>query len=152
MEMETQVDVKCTDRVMNSEAQIKTDLVPHFKSFSDLEHSKLASDRAIFTFVNALLIKIFGNSKGELVINKNIESEANQLAILEEWHFIERNFVVPKRVKNLKKVVRQTLKYIIEDLNQSYGFEIQIDFKPQSSVFRNEDGLVSLNQTKFQLY
>ena len=143
-------DVKCVD--VNTEHQIKADLIPHFKSFSDLEQSKLASDRAIFTFVNALLIKIFGHSKGELVINKNIESEANQLAILEEWHFIERNFVVPKRVKNLKKVVRQTLKYIIEDLNQSYGFEIQIDFKPQSSVFRNEDGLVSVNQTKFQLY
>ena len=115
-----------------------------FVNFADLINSKSLQDQAIHGFITSLLKTIFGKSIGEIIIDKECETEQNQKIIQESWEFIELNFNVPKRVKNTQKLVRQTFKYVVDTLNQRYSFQKPLEFIPKDDRKRIDGKVVNV--------
>lgn len=106
-------------------------------NFVDLANTGNPIDLAIFVFVDSLLKKIFGKSNGEIIIDKQFENDINHQIIKDNWEFIELIFNVPKTTRNHQKSVRQTIKSIIEQLNQRYSFQKPLQFNSKKISTRN---------------
>jgi hypothetical protein len=105
-------------------------------SFHDLEKSNNFDDYLIYIFLTKLIDTLFGKSDN-IIIDSNSENEKNQQLINDQWKLIEFYFKVPKRVKSTQKYVRQTLKYIVEYLNNKYQFKQPIQWKQTTTSVRD---------------
>ena len=104
-------------------------------SFCDLEKSNNFDDYLIYIFFTKLISELFGKSDN-IVIDSNSENEKNQQLITNQWKLIEFYFKVPKRVQSTQKYIRQTLKYIVDYLNNKYQFKQPIQWKHVNKTVR----------------
>lgn len=98
-------------------------------SFSDLQKSTELIDKIRFQFLIAFLNEIF-DRQNDIIIDEACETPKNQQLIKDHWKILEAYFKVPSRVKSTQKCVRQTLKNIVDFLNQQYQFKKPITFIP----------------------
>ena len=64
---------------------------------------------------------------------------------------IEFYFKVPKRVQSTQKCVRQTLKHIVDFLNNKYQFKQSIKFDPKRETIRIGEETFAKTYTIFNL-
>jgi hypothetical protein len=108
-----------------------------FKDFNDLINSTSLQDIAIHGFVTSLLQRICGQSNGLITIDSQYETPLNHHLIKDNWKFIQSIFNLPNRIKNNQKLIKQTIKYLIHDLNQKYSFQKPIQFDSKKISTRN---------------
>lgn len=94
-----------------------------YLNFNDLANSQYLQDQLIHIFVTTLLKHVCGHSEGNIIINKDNETDSNHQFIKDNWNFIACNFNMPTRIFSTQKLVRQTIKYLIIALNQKYNFQ-----------------------------
>ena len=119
-------------------------------SFHDLQKSTQFEDKTIYDFFIRLLDALFGKHD-QIVINSDCESEKNQQLIKDQWKMIEFYFKVPKRVKSTQKCVRQTLKHIVDFINNKYQFKQPLQFNLKRETIRNGDETFAKTYTIFNL-
>lgn len=105
-------------------------------SFHDLAKSDNFDDSLIYGFLTKLIYELFGKSDN-IVIDSNSENEKNQQLLNDQWKLIEFYFKVPKRVQSTQKYVRQTMKYIVEHLNNKYQFKRPIQWQHTIKTVRD---------------
>jgi hypothetical protein len=121
-----------------------------FKDFSDLINSESLEDVVIHSFMISLLKRICGKSSGEITIDSLTETEENHKLIRNNWKFIQSIFNIPNRIKNNQKLVKQTLKYIMDDLNQRYSFSKPIELN--SKKISTRTGKICSSYVQTTLY
>ncbi len=124
-----------------------------FLNFSDLinQKPKLLQDEVVCFFLTSLMEQIFGKYHGDIIINNECESAINHQLIVDNWEFIELHFNVPKRVQSTQKIVRQTFKYIVDSLNNQYGFQNPIQFLPKDDRRRVNGKVINVAYTILKL-
>jgi hypothetical protein len=120
------------------------------ESFYDLAKSTQFEDKTIHDFFIRLLDALF-DQHDHLIIDSNCESEKNKQLIKDQWKLISLYFQVPKRVCSTKKCVRQTLKHIIDNLNERYQFKQPIQFNLKKDSVRVGDTVLGSSHTDFSL-
>ena len=119
-------------------------------SFHDLEKSNKFEDRVIYDYLIKLLDALF-SKHSEIMIDLDVESEKNQELIRDQAKFIGVYFEVPKRVFSTQKCVRQTLKHIVDYLNNKYQFKRQIQFQPIRKTVRAGEKTFAASYSVFSL-
>lgn len=104
-------------------------------SFFDLENSTDFSEKMIFLFVTKLVNELFDKSDN-IIIEQECETEKNHQYINSQWKTLELYFKIPKRILGTQKFVRQTMKYILEYLNEKYQFKRLIRWEPVTKTVR----------------
>ena len=124
-----------------------------FFNFSDWVNytPKSLQDEMVCLFLTSLMQKIFGKYTGDIIINNEFENSTNQQLIKDNWEFLELHFNVPKRVINTQKIVRQTFKYIVDSLNNQYGFKNPIQFLPKDDRKRVNGKVINVAYTILKL-
>ena len=119
-------------------------------SFYDLQKSDQFEDQLIYEFLIKLLDWLFGKHD-QIIIDIECESEKNQQLIRDQFSLIEWYFKVPKRVKSTQKNVRQTLKHIIDYLNNRYEFKNPIKMYSEKKSYREGSRVSSIGYTVLKL-
>lgn len=119
-------------------------------SFSDLQKSNALEDQMIYDYLIKLLDALF-SKHDEIIIDLDCESEKNQDLIKDQAKFIVVYFEVPKRVFSTQKCVRQTLKHIVDYLNNKYQFKRAIQFKPIRKTVRAGEKTFAASYSLFSL-
>lgn len=120
------------------------------ESFYDLAKSAQFEDKMIHDCFIRLLDALF-DKHDQLIIDSNCESEKNQQLILDQWKLISLHFQVSKRVCSTKKCVRQTIKHIVDFLNNKYQFKQPIQFNFKKDSVRVGDKILGSCHTDFSL-
>jgi hypothetical protein len=109
-------------------------------AFSCLEQSINISEKIISATVMDLLNNVtFKQSDLEFVASKNIETTENQQYILNNWETLSALFHLPERLKKNQKFVSQTIKFIINFVNEKYQFAKKIEMKnTQKSIYSKD--------------
>lgn len=115
-------------------------------SFSDLEKSTDFNDNMIFIYLTKLITQIFGKLN-DIVIDQLCETDQNQKLIIDQWKLIDFYFKVPKRVLNTQKIVRQTIKYIVDYLNETYQFKQPVKWDVINKAVREGKNVISQSYT-----
>ncbi len=119
-------------------------------SFHDLEKSSIFEDKMIYYYFVKLLDELFDKHDG-IIIDNNCETEKNQELIKNQAKIVGGYFMVPKRVLETQKCVRQTLKYIVEYLNSKYQFKHPLKMFYEKKSYREGKKVTSIGYTVFQL-
>lgn len=119
-------------------------------SFFDLEKSSDFCDNMIFLFVTKLVNELFGKSDN-IIIDQESETEKNHQYINSQWKAMELYFKIPKRILSKQKIVRQTMKYIVENLNEKYQFNQPLKWQPVTKTFREGSKTFGKSYTIFSL-
>lgn len=119
-------------------------------SFYDLQKSTTFQDQTICDFFLRLLDSLFGKHD-DIIIDLECETDINQQLIKNQWKPISLYFKVPKRVSNTKKCVRQTVKHIVDFLNNKYQFKRPIQFNTKRDTIREGLNVFAKNYTTFNL-
>ena len=119
----------CRTNVLTLKLETKKRLQVNYimDCFSDLEKSSKLDDKMIYCFITHLLDQLYGQHK-QVIIPSGEESEDNQQLIRDQWIIISYYFKLPRRIKATQKMVRQTLKNIVDYLNRHYQFKHPITF------------------------
>ena len=126
-------------------------LHPAFKDFDDLINSTSLQDQAIHGFVTSLLQRLFKQSSGQITMDSQCETKQNHQLITDNWEFIQLILHVPNRIQNNQKLVKQTLKYIFDYLNQKYSFQKQIKLNSKKICIRNGSASTSYISTTIDI-
>jgi hypothetical protein len=121
-----------------------------FESFSDLQKSTQFEDQLIHDFFVKLVDSLF-DKHDNIIINSECETEKNQQLIKDQCKFISLNFHVPKRVFSTQKCVRQTLKHMVEFLNNHYQFKKPMQFQPIRKTVRVGENTFATSYSVFSL-
>ena len=89
-------------------------------SFHDLNQSLIFEDSIRHDIFIRLLDALFGKHD-QIIINLECENDVNQQLIKDQFKTLHTFFLIPKRVAYTQKSVRQTLKHIIDFLNNHLG-------------------------------
>ena len=119
-------------------------------SFHDLEKSKEFEDKVISDYFIKLLDALFGKHS-DIIIDSDCESELNQELIKDQAKILIIYFQIPKRVFSTQKCVRQTLKHIVDYLNNKYKFKEPIQFDLKKTYSRIENKVVGNCHTIFSI-
>ena len=121
-----------------------------FVSFKDLSDSKNMEDQVIFDYLKRLLANLFGRHD-DIIIDFHCETDVNHQLIRDQWKSISLYFKVPNRVKSTQKCVKQTLKHIVDYLNNHYQFTSPIKMSSEKKSYRAGDLQSSINYTILNL-
>jgi hypothetical protein len=107
-------------------------------SFFDLEKFPQFQIKASYDLFINLLDQIFGKDSylKMIRIDKEVETEKNHQIILENWESIKLYYKTQIHIKKTKKLVRQTLKYIVKYLNETHHFEHPIKWNQKMNSYR----------------
>jgi hypothetical protein len=119
-------------------------------SIHDLEKSTQFKDQAIVNFFFRMLDALFGKHD-QIILDNESETPENQKLIQDNWKLVSAFFHVPKRVLNLQKCVRQTLKHIVDHLNSQYQFQQPIQFITKKKTVWEKNVSTSLCYTELNL-
>ena len=119
-------------------------------SFHDLQTSDKFEDKIIYDFFIRLLDQLFGKHD-HISIDSECETEINQQLIKNQSKVISFYFKVPKRVFFTQKLVRQTLKHMIDFLNSEYKFQQSVQFYLKKVSTRIGDTVIGTCHTVFSL-
>ena len=107
-------------------------------SFADLSKSKNFDERSAHDFLIKLLDTLF-DKHDSIIIDKECETKKNEELIKSQLPILEYYFGIPRKVRSNKRCVRQTLKRIVDSLNEKYQFKNPIKFVPhKKSLWRND--------------
>ena len=110
-------------------------------SFHDLQKSEQFEDQTTHDYFVKLLDALFGKHD-DIIIDSECETEKNQQLIKNQ---------VPKRVFSTQKCVRQTLKHIVQFLNNKYQFKQPIQFNPIRKTVRVGENTFAASYSVFSL-
>ena len=119
-------------------------------NFHDLEKSSVLEDQMIHYFFVKLLDMLFGKHD-DIMINLECETEKNQQLITDQGKILGIYFGVSKRVISTQKCVRQTLKHMVDHLNNKYQFKQPIQFITRRETIREGSKVFAKNYTTFDL-
>jgi hypothetical protein len=120
------------------------------ESVHDLQKSSQIEDKIAYEFLIMLLDSLFGQHD-QIIIDAKCETEENHQLIRDHWKTISIYFKVPKRVKSIKKCVRQTIKNITDYLNNTYQFVHPVQFHLQKNFVRVGPKVIASCHTNFSL-
>ncbi len=126
-------------------------LSQNMNTFNDLAKSQFFEDCVRYSVFIKLLDTLF-DKHNEIIINSSTESETNQEFIKDQIAIIHGCFNVPKRVFQTQKCVRQTLKHIVEFLNQEYQFKNPIQFITRRDTVREGSNVFARNYSTLDLF
>jgi len=112
-------------------------------SFEDLKNSAQPDERMSYEFLIILLDKLFGQHD-HVRVDAEAETEHNHGIIFLQWKQLQHYYNLPSTVKKTQKLVRQTLKHIIEHLNKKHHFTqpIKLEQKRHDS-YQKGKGIVT---------
>lgn len=122
-----------------------------FNSFHDLSTSPQMDDRLAHDFLIALLDQIFGHHEGILRIDLETETDTNHGIIYLRWKLIRQYYQVPSTAKKTQKLVRQTLKHIVENLNNKYHFTQPLQFVQKRLAYRENGKVLTPTYIEFSI-
>ena len=107
-----------------------------FLSIHDLNHSSdFETKNSYTTFIN-ILDKIFGKHDTKIPIIVDEKCEEHQQFIKDNWKVLSNTFHLKPRIKSTKKLVRQTLKHIIDYFNDHFKLQQPVEFKLHVKAMR----------------
>jgi hypothetical protein len=115
-------------------------------SFYDLQKFPQFQIKSSYDFFIYLLDGLFGKDsyKSTITIDQSAETEKNHKFLLDEWNTIHTLYKTPNNTKKIQKLVRQTIKQIIEYLNETHKFTQPIRIEPKRTDFYQKGyGLVT---------
>ncbi len=117
---------------------------PH-PEFISLEKSNHMTDRLIYIttldLLNNLAIK---QNQQNFIASKSIETDDHKQYVLNNWETLSSLFQLPNRLKKNQKMVSQTIKFIINKINDRYQFKtpIRMDMKKNHIYYRDDNGIL----------
>ena len=119
-------------------------------SFHHLSQSLVFEDSIRHDILIRLLDQLFGQHN-QIIINSECENEKNQQFIKDQFKTLQTYFFIPKRVVYTQKSVRQTVKHMIDFLNNQYQFKKPIQFNPKRETIREGERTCAVNYTILDL-
>lgn len=125
----------------------------HYENVHALGDSQHMFHKHMYDSFIELLDKIFGTHTGTLRIDETIETPENIKFIEADWVSLKLYFQIPSTIKSVKKIVRQTLKYLVEYFNQNHLFtlESKIKFEHARKTVRVGTGFKAYSFTLLEL-
>ena len=112
-------------------------------TFDSLKDGNI-EEQSIHTIFMTLLDRLFGEAR--YVIDRNIEVDEKHQIILDNWSILSKTFHLDSKLKFKKKLVRQTLKTIIDHINDKYKFNSPILFDTKATSIQQDGKTTTINQ------
>jgi hypothetical protein len=119
-----------------------------YNTVHDLANSKEFDVKHSYFFFINLLDEIFGKHD-DITVDEDCETHKD--FIKDHWKMIDSLYSMPSSTKSTKKVVRQTLKNIIDYLNTHYQLKNPVEFKLQRKGIRIGEKTTSVTYSVINL-
>ena len=99
-------------------------------NFFDLQNFQQFQIKSSYEFLIYLLDELFGKDsyKDTIKIDLSSETDKNHKLLLDQWDSIHTLYKTPTSIKKTQKLVRQTIKQIVDYLNETHKFTKPIKF------------------------
>ena len=112
-------------------------LISLMSNFFDLKKNPQFQIQNSHDLLIMLLNQIFGQDSylQTVKIDLDIETDKNHQLIMDQWDDIHRLYKAPNSLKKTQKLVRQTLKHIVNYLNNTHNFAQPIKWEQKRFDF-----------------
>ena len=110
------------------------------ESFNCLKNITNISDQVIYvTLMNLLNTVALKIDETEFVLCKQIETIGNKQYIIDNWETLFALFKLPERLRKNHRLVSETIKFIINQINGKYNYKKIIKIKNTEKSICNKD-------------